>query len=198
MSNFSFALCLFPLVGVMGVFALALSKHHRRKQMREAGFDEVIPFLAPTHLCAMLEWTDPKNESYLRSRNREPEFRAIQRRQLRLLIETTKRILRNSGLLQDLAAGQLYAENILLAKLAEELIEVGAKVRIYSLSVLMRLYWKKAVLALGPLAFSTQLADLEKTVSSSLVPTYQQLKSKIVDFTLLRSAGFVEQLIQNL
>lgn len=198
MSNLSFALCLIPLAGVFSIFVFALVKHHRRKQVREVGFDEIIPFLTPTNLAPLLELTNSQNENYLRNHMSESALRVIQRRRVRLLIEITKRILRNTGLLQDLAASQLYSRNPLMAKLAEELIDVGATVRMYSMLALMRLYLRKAVLALGPFAFSTRLADFEKTVASDLVPAYERLKSKAAHFALLRSAASLEPLMQNL
>jgi len=198
MSNLSFALCILPFAGVISIFILALAKHHRRKQLREVGFDEVIPFLTPTNLATLLELTNPQNEKYLRSSVSKSEFRVVQRRRVRLLIEITKRILRNTGLLQDLAASQLYSCNPLMAKLAEELIDVGATTRMYSLFALTRLYLRKVVLALGPFAFSTRLADFEKMVASDLVPAYECLKSKAAHFALLRSAALLEPLMQNL
>jgi hypothetical protein len=198
MSNLAFVFCFALLAGVPVVIVYALVTHHRRKQMREVAFSEIIPLLMPANLPALLEMTNPYQENYLRGHLTRSEFRRVQRRRIRVLIEITKRILSNTALVQDLGAGQLYTRNNLMAELGEELVDAGARVRMYALLVLLRLYGRKLTLALGPFAFSPEFADLQHAVSFDLVPAYQLLKNKAAEFTLLRSAGFVEPLLQNL
>lgn len=198
MSNVGFAFGILSLVGVLSLFFSELCKHHRRKQMRHVGFEEIIPLLLPVHVAALREWTDPRHETELRRQVNPAAFRSVQRRRIRILIEVTKRIVHNTALLQDIGASQFYGGNPLMVQLGEELVEAGIRVRAYALLLLLRLYHRKATLVLGPFAFPQEFATLQKTIISDLLPAYELFKSKAAGFTSLRSTGFVEPLLNNL
>lgn len=198
MSNVAFAFGILSLLGVMSLFVGELCRHHRRKQMRNVGFEEIIPLLQPVHLEALREWTDPRHEMELRRHSNAGAFRSAQRRRIRILIEVTKRILHNTALLQDIGASQLEGGNALMEQLGGELVEAGITVRCYALVFLLRLYGRRAALILGPFAFPQELAKLQNTILSDLLPSYEKLKSKAAWFTLLRGTGFAETLLNSL
>lgn len=192
MNNIGFAVSLtFPAAALL-LMLTALVRHQRRT--KEKDIDDVAPFFLPVNLSALAEFTSPAHERYLR----DSDARSMQRKRVRVLIELTKRMFHNAGLLQDLGAGQRCHHNPLLMNLGEELIDTGVQVRLCALLILPRLYIGRTMLAMGPFAFPFRCSDVRKPVVSDLVPAYELLKIKAIHFAVLKSAGFLDILAQNL
>jgi len=195
MANYSFALWIALSVGLLLLFLYAAFLNLRRQHQGEVDLDEIIPYLLPVNLEALTDAMDPSQDSYLRHSQSAQEFRKLQRRRTKLAAEYLRRMSHNAALLQRVGYGQLRSPNPRVAEQAQELIDVGVNVRLYSFLGLAALFFRRFWL-LRSMSFA-RISKLQNLMSASLVPAYQGLRSKAEELTLLRASGVHEALIQS-
>ena len=103
----------------------------------------------------------------------------------------------NAALLQKLGYAQLHSGNQLIAELAQEMIDAGVHVRLYSFMGLIVLHLRNA-LSWIPLVASSRSIQVQHLVSSSLIPAYGELKDKAGNLACLKFSSFHETLAQSL
>jgi len=92
---------------------------------------------------------------------------------------------------------QLQSGNQLIASLAQEMVDAGVHVRLYTFMGLIVLRMRNALQWL-PLFSAATCSDVQNLVSSSLLPAYAQLKDKADYLTCLKFTSLQESLAQNL
>ena len=103
----------------------------------------------------------------------------------------------NAALLQQLGYSQLQSGNQLIASLAQEMIDAGVHVRLYTFIALIVLHVRGA-LSWIPMIAASKSAQVQQLLSSSLIPAYAQLKDKADNLTCLKFSSFNEALAQSL
>jgi hypothetical protein len=105
----------------------------------------------------------------------------------------------NAALLQRLGYSQLHSPNQLICDLAQQMIDAGVHVRLYTFIGLISLHaWSRLRFVIGPLTKMPKIADVQELLSSSLIPAYEQLKDKAGNLTCLKFSSLHEELAQSL
>jgi hypothetical protein len=177
------------------LYAALLNARRRRSQNIELG--ELIPSFLPVNVEVFQELISPAHQRHLQETYGQEELLRIYREQLRLTIESLRRMAHNATLLQQLGYSQLHSGNQLIASLAQEIIDAGVHVRIYTFAGLMVLHLRNW-LSWIPLVAASRSAQVQHLLSSSLVPAYAQLKDKVDNLTCLKFASFHDVLAQSL
>jgi len=193
MANYSFAVWMVLSAGLLLLFFYAAWINLRRQHMPEVDLDEVVPFLLPVNIEAFAEAMDASQDAYLRHSHSAEEFQKLQRKRARLAAEYLRRMKHNAALLQRVGYGQVRSSNPVVAAQAQELIDAGVHVRLYAFLGLAALFIRR-VSGLG----STKVSEVQKMMSSSLVPAYESLRSKARELTSLRDSGYREALARSL
>lgn len=191
MANYSFAVWIILSAGLLLLFVYAAVINFRRRHSSQVDLDEVVPFLLPVNLEALCDALDPKQDAYLRHRLSRHEFQRLQRKRARLAKEYLRRMSHNAALLQRVGYGQLNSSNPLVAAQAQELIDAGVHVRLYAF-LGMAAFFVRHSLSLA------KVAQVQKLMSSVLVPAYELLRTKAHDLTSLRDTSFRDALVQSL
>lgn len=190
MTDYSFAIWIVLSVGLLLLFLYTAYTNLRRRHQPEVGLHEIIPSLAPVNLQVLSNLADSEPE--LRSGS---ELRELQQKQIRVAREYLRRMNHNAAMLQRIGYGQLYSPNPLVASQAQELIEAGVHVRLYTfVGNLVLLCWR--IFGVRPLPF--RVSEMKKLLSSTLVPAYELLKAKAENLTLLRNTSYHEALVESL
>ncbi|HET6936205.1 MAG TPA: hypothetical protein VFI72_15295 [Candidatus Angelobacter sp.] len=105
----------------------------------------------------------------------------------------------NAALLQRLGYTQINSSNQLIGELAQEMIDAGVYVRLYTFVAVVVLRACK-LLRVDPrnLLSATRIAELQHMMSSSLIPAYERLKDRAGNLSCLRFSGYHEALVQSL
>jgi hypothetical protein len=193
LSNYSFAIWIVLSAGLLGLFLYAALINLRRRHLPQVDLDEIIPYLRPVHMDVLSQLTDSSHDEYLRRNGSRHEFQKLQRKQFRLATEYLQRMSHNAALLQRIGYGQIHSQNPLIAAQAQELIDAGVHVRLYSFIGLALLFSWRVV---GPLSF--KIADMKKLMACTMVPAYQSLKDKAENLTTIRDTSFRAALLQSL
>jgi len=193
MANYSFAVWIALSLGLVLLFFYAAWINLRRQRMPQVDLDEIVPFLLPVNVEALAEALDSSQEGYLRHSHSRAEFQKLQRKRSKLAAEYLRRMSHNAALLQRVGYGQLRSSNPVVAAQAQELIDAGVHVRLYAFLGLAALFVRR-VSGLG----SAKISEVQKMMSSSLIPAYQSLRSKATEFTTLRDSNFREALARSL
>src|SRR5262249_9226877 len=122
---------------------------------------------------------------------------ALQRRQVQLTIDCLRRMTHNAALLQKLGYCQLHSPNPLISSLAQEMIDAGVHVRLYTFVGLISLHLRRRLGSL-PLVSTRKFCDVQELLSTSLIPAYEQLKDKAGNLTCLKFSSLHEELAQSL
>jgi hypothetical protein len=199
MANGLFALWIVPTGGLLLFFLYAASLNLRRREAPQVELDEVMPSLAPVNLHVFSDLVDPLRESELAQAHSQREFLALQRQRVRREIQYLSRMTQNAAALQRLGYGQLHSRNMLIASLAQEMIDAGVHVRLYTSIGLIALHlWQVSGLyGFIPMPVP-KLSKLQRWLLSNLVPFYQLLKDKAEHIAALKYRGLHETLLQNL
>jgi hypothetical protein len=196
MANYSFFVWIALSSGLLLLFVFAALINLRRQHQPEVDLDDVVPYLLPANLEVLTEALDPVHDAYLRRSNSPQEFHKLQRKRTRLAKEYLHRMSHNAALLQRVGYSQMRSSNALVARQAQELIDVGVNVRLYTFlalaALLFRQFWGLRSLSLA------KIPQLQKLMSSHLIPAYQALRSKADELTNLRHARLHEMLVQSL
>ncbi len=199
MSNYLFAIWIILSAGLLLLFFYAAFVNVRRKRQREIDLSDVVPFLLPVDVDALSQLIDPRLEAESRRTNSKQDFQKLRRKAARQTVELLRRMSHNAALLQQVGYSRIHSTNSLVAAQAQELIDAGVHVRLYTFVGLAVLFlW----LFLGLYAVSfvslPKISDVRELMSSSLIPAYESLKAKAEELTSLRDTNFRDALVQSL
>jgi hypothetical protein len=183
--------------GLLLLFLYAALLNARRRRMQNVELSELIPGFLPVNVEVFQQLISPAHQRHLQETYGQEELLRIYREQLRLTIESLRRMAHNATLLQQLGYSQLHSGNQLIASLAQEIIDAGVHVRIYTFAGLMVLHLRNW-LSWIPLVAASRSAQVQHLLSSSLVPAYAQLKDKVDNLTCLKFASLHDALAQSL
>lgn len=192
MSNTIFALWIGFSAGLLLLFLYLAFLNLRNQQPRSVELGEMIPSFLPVDVAAFSELIESqrKTDILAGSRNRE---------QVREMISVLERMTHNAALLQRLGYSQLNTGNPLICDLAQQMIDAGVHVRLYSFLGLAALrLWRIFGITPALLFPATKIAELQKMMSESLVPSYELLKNKAGNLICVKFSGYHDALIQSL
>jgi hypothetical protein len=193
MSNVLFALWMGLSVGLLLLFFYAAFLNLRNRHVRNVDLGEMIPSFLPVNVDNLAGLIASAQESHSKEDPQE------QLRRVQLTIECLRRMTHNAALLQRLGYSQLHSPNQLICELAQEIIDAGVHVRLYTFIGLVALNaWSRCRFAIGPLTRMPRIGDLEELLSSSLISSYEQLKTKAGNLTCLKFSSLHEELAQSL
>jgi len=193
MANYSFAVWVVLSAGLLLLFFYAALINLRRRRLPEVDLDEVVPFLLPVDLEALSDALNSSRDAYLRHSQSRQEFQKLQKKRARLATEYLRRMSHNAALLQRVGYGQLRSRNPLVAEQAQQLIDAGVHVRLYAFLGLAALFCRR-ISGFG----SAKVSEVQKLMSSSLIPAYESLRVKAGELTTLRDSSFREALARSL
>ncbi|MGE5321900.1 MAG: hypothetical protein ACM3SW_03520, partial [Actinomycetota bacterium] len=122
-----------------------------------------------------------------------------QRLRTELAIDFLHRMNQNAALLQRLGYSQLQSGNPLIMDLAQQMIDAGVHVRLYTFIGLMALRANRFFSFVSVTILSgKKVAELQNLMSSSLIPAYEHLREKTGNLTCLKFSALHEAVIQNL
>ncbi len=193
MSNVLFALWMALSAGLLLLFFYAAVLNLRNRRVRNVDLGELMPSFLPVDVDALSaligSGSKPLTASY-----GEDDLERVQ-----LTIECLRRMTHNAALLQRLGYSQLHSPNQLICDLAQQMIDAGVHVRLYTFVGLRALQsWSRLRCAIGPLKRMPKIEDLQELLSCGLVPAYEQLKHKAGNLTCLKFSSLHEELAQSL
>jgi len=198
MSNFSIWLWVALSVGLLLLFAYAAIVNHRRRHAHP-DLDEIVPFLRPVDLEAFSRLLNPQEDRYMRETRGKAEYKKFQRKQIRIATEYLRRMSHNAGLLQTIGYSRIQSVNELVATQAQELIDAGVNVRLYSMMGLATLhFWRVFGIPSHPHFSPIRISSMQKLVSSSVIPAYEVFKARSTGLTALLDSAYRDALTQNL
>jgi hypothetical protein len=151
----------------------------------------------PVNVEVLSEVMNPAQQRYLQETFGRDELLRIYREQVSLTVECLRRMSHNAALLQQVGYAQLQSSNQLIASLAQEMVDAGVHVRLYTFMALIVLQARSALQCL-PLFSAVNIGDVRGIVASSLLPAYALLKDKADHLTCLKFCSLHESLAQNL
>lgn len=122
-----------------------------------------------------------------------------QRENIRLIMDCLHRMTRNAALLQQLGYSHVDSGNQLISDLAQQMIDAGVYVRLYTFIGLVVLRFR-SILGLRsiPGFLASRINAAQKMMSESLVPSYELLKDKAGNLAFLKFSAHHEALVQSL
>jgi hypothetical protein len=196
MSTVLFALWMALSAGLLLLFFYAAFVNLRNRRIQHVELGELIPSFLPVNVEALAELVGTSQ----RQLNREElpaEAVALRRQQVQLTIDCLRRMTHNAALLQKLGYCQLHSPNPLISSLAQEMIDAGVHVRLYTFVGLISLHLRRR-LGSVPLITARKFCDVQELLSTSLIPAYEQLKDKAGNLTCLKFSSLHEELAQSL
>jgi hypothetical protein len=194
MSNVSFWLWIALSAGLMLLFAYAAWVSVRRRNT-EADLDEIIPFLRRVDLDGFSRLLNPIEDRYIRENRGDREDQKYRRKQIRIAMESLRRMSHNAALMQTIGYSRLESRNPLVAEQAQALVDAGVHVRLYSLMGMATLhFWR----LLGFIPTVVRVSEIHKLVSTSAIPAYEVFRMRAAGLTDLRESGFRDALLQSL
>jgi hypothetical protein len=202
MANFLFVLWMGLSATLLLLFVCAAFlnlRNRRTRRVRRVELDELIPSFLRVNVETLAELIDPAQEERLRQGCLPKELAELQRQRVQLTIECLRRMSHNAALLQQLGYSQLQSPNQLISSLAQEMIDAGVHVRLYTFVGLIGLQLRNR-LRIAPLRLlsSRRIGDVHGLLSASLIPAYEQLKDKAGNLTCLKYSSLREDLVQSL
>ncbi|HSM88122.1 MAG TPA: hypothetical protein VLT16_18350 [Candidatus Limnocylindrales bacterium] len=198
MTNTLFALWIGLSVALLLLFLYAAFATLRSRQTSHVGLDELIPDFLPVDVEAFAELVR-REEDNLSSRLSRAEVLELRRVRIGLTIEFLERMTHNAALLQRLGYSQLQGGNPLISDLAQQMIDAGVHVRLYTFVGLIALRVCSTLRLPSTAIFpAKKIAELQEMMSGSLIPAYEQMKNKAGNLTCLKFSGLHEALFQNL
>jgi hypothetical protein len=193
MSNVLIALWMGLSAALLLLFFYAAFLNLRNRRVRNVDLGELMPSFLPVNVETLSGLIGPGSKA-LTDAGEDGEIERVQ-----LTIECLRRMTHNAALLQQLGYSQLHSPNQLISDLAQEMIDAGVHVRLYTFLGLIALEsWSRLRFAIGPLTRMPKIGDLQELLSSSLIPAYEQLKDKAGNLTCLKFSSLHEELAQSL
>src|SRR5262245_17034310 len=190
MSGILFALWLALSGGLLILFFYAALVNWRNRHLHNIELGELIPSFLPVDVEALAALSEFKPMSSEIGLVGVPE---------QIEVECLRRMAHNAALLQRLGYSQLHSPNPLIASLAQEMIDAGVNVRLYTFLGLFKLRvrgWMRRTP--GTLPWARRLCDIHALLSESVIPAYQGLKEKAGSLTSLKFSSLHEELAQSL
>lgn len=195
MSETLFALWIGLSAALLLLFLYAAIANLRNRQGRPVALDELVQSFLPVDIDAFAELVSASVPAEVSGKR----LLALQRRRTQLAMDFLIRMNRNAALLQRLGYSQLQSGNPLIMDLAQQMIDAGVHVRLYTFIGLMALRVSRAFSFVSIAILSgTKVAELQKMMSGSLIPAYEQLREKTGNLTCLKFSALHEAVIQNL
>lgn len=121
------------------------------------------------------------------------------REQVQLMMDCLRRMTHNAALLQQLGYSQVNSGNQLISELAQQMIDAGVYVRLYSFIGLAVLHFR-SLLGLRPVPgfVAARITVTQQMMRENLVPAYELLKDKAGNLTFLKYSAYYEALVENL
>ena len=198
MSNLLFALWMSLSAGMLLVFFYAAYLNWRNRGIHHVELGEIIPAFLPVDVEALARLVGSPQERYRQRLGSREELAQLEREKVRLTIDCLRRMTHNAALLQKLGYSQLHSPNELICSLAQEMIDAGVHVRLYTFVGLISLRLRSWLgFATRPLSRPAAFA-VPEILSSSLIPAYELLKDKAGNLTCLKFSSLHQELIQSL
>lgn len=194
MSNVLFVLWMGFSAGLLVLFFYTAFLNMRNHNVRNVDLGEMIPSFLPVNVEALASLIEDGPEAQNRPTESTDEMQRVQQ-----TIDCLRRMAHNAALLQRVGYSQLNSPNQLICELAQEMIDAGVHVRLYSFVGLASLHtWSRLRFVIGPLTQMPKVVELQELLSASLVPAYEQLKNKAGNLTCLKFSSLSEELAQSL
>ena len=197
MSNTMFAIWIGLSAGVLLLFLYAAFLNLRRRQSPGAQLGDLMNSFLPVNVDVLSEVVSPLQQRHLQETYGHDELMRIYREQVALTMECLRRMSHNAALLQQVGYAQLHSGNQLIATLAQEMVDAGVHVRLYTFMALIVLRSRTALQRL-PLFSAATCGDVHSIVSASLLPAYALLKDRAGNLTCLKFSNLHESLVQSL
>lgn len=197
MSNTMFAIWIGLSVGILLLFLYAALLNMRRRQSPGAELSDLMSSFLPVNVEVLSEVINPAHQRHLQETYGHDELLRVYREQVGLTMECLRRMSHNAALLQQVGYTQLGSGNQLIASLAQEMVDAGVHVRLYTFMALIVLQVRGALQRL-PLFSAATCGDVHSLVSSSLLPAYSLLKDKAGNLTCLKFSNLHDSLVQSL
>lgn len=192
MSNVMFALWMGLSAGLLLLFLYAAFLNLRNRRVHDVDLGELMPSFLPVNVETLSDLIGPAAKSSASSEEEDLE-------RVQLTIECLRRMTHNAALLQRLGYSQLHSPNQLICDLAQQMIDAGVHVRLYTFVGLLSLHaWSRLRFAIGPLTRMPKIGEVQQLLSSSLIPAYEHLKDKAGNLTCLKFSSLHEELAQSL
>lgn len=192
MSNTIFALWIGFSAGLLLLFLYLAFLNLRNQQPRNVELGEMIPSFLPVDVTAFSDLIESQRKAEVRAGR-------TNREQVKEMISVLERMTHNAALLQRLGYSQLNTGNPLICDLAQQMIDAGVHVRLYSfLGLAVLRIWRIFGLTPALLFPAAKIAELQKMMSESLVPSYELLKNKAGNLICVKFSGYHDALIQSL
>lgn len=196
MADYSFAVWMVLSGGLLLLFIYAAVVNLRRQHYAEIDLSDIVPYLLPVDVQALADALSVSQDTYLRHSQSAQEFHKLQRKRARLAAEYLRRMSHNAALLQQVGYGQLHSPNRMVAEQAQELIDAGVHVRLYTFLGLAALFFRR-VWGFRWIA-EVKISQVHKLSSAALIPAYQSLRSRAEELANLRYSTFHDALLQSL
>jgi hypothetical protein len=197
MSNIMFVIWIGLAAGVLLLFLYAAFLNLRGRQSQGAELGDLMSSFLPVDQDILSDLISPEQQRLLQETYGSEELLKIYRQQVRLTMECLRRMSHNAALLQQVGYTQLRSGNQLIVTLAQEMVDAGVHVRLYSFMALIVLQVRNGLQWI-PLFSSATASEVHHLVSGNLMPAYAQLKDKAGNLTCLKFSGLHESLAQSL
>jgi uncharacterized protein (DUF3820 family) len=197
MSNTMFAIWIGLSAGILLLFLYAAFLNLRRRQLPGAELGDLMNSFLPVDVEVLSNVINPAQQRHLQETYGRDELLRIYQEQVGLTMECLRRMAHNAALLQQVGYTQLQSGNQLIASLAQEMVDAGVHVRLYTFMALIVLQVRTSLQWL-PLFSAANIGDVRSLVSSSLLPAYALLKDKADHLTCLKFSSLHESLAQSL
>ena len=197
MSNTMFAIWIGLSAAILLLFLYAAFLNLRRRRSPAPELGDLMNSFLPVNVEVLSEVINPAQQRYLQETFGRDELLRIYREQVCLTLECLRRMSHNAALLQQVGYAQLHSGNQLVVSLAQEMVDAGVHVRLYTFMALIILQVRSALQWL-PLFSAANSGDVRSLVASSLLPAYALLKDKADHLTCLKFVSLHESLAQSL
>jgi len=197
MSNTIFAIWIGLSAAILLVFLYAAFINLRRRRSQAVELGDLMNSFLPVNVDVLSNLINPEQQRHLQETYGPEELLKIYREQVSLTMECLRRMSHNAALLQQVGYAQLRSGNELVASVAQEMIDAGVHVRLYTFTGLIVLQVRNMVQWL-PLVSAATCCDIQNIVTASLLPAYAQLKDKADNLTCLKFNSLTESLAASL
>jgi len=192
-----FAIWIGLSAGILLLFLYAAFLNVRRKQAPNVELGDLMNSFLPVDVAVLSDVINPVQQRYLQETFGREELLKIYGQQVGLTMECLRRMSHNAALLQQVGYAQIHSGNQLVASLAQEMVDAGVHVRLYTFMALIVLQ-ARSTLQWLPMFSAANTGDVRSLVGSSLLPAYAQLKDKADHLTCLKFSSLHEALAQSL
>jgi hypothetical protein len=197
MSNFSFWIWIGLSAGLMVLLVWAAVANRRRHAYHD--LDEIVPFLRPVDLDTFSHLLSPQEDVYMRETRGETEYEKFRSKEIRIAMECLRRMSYNAELLQSIGYSKIQSSNEFVAAQAQELIDAGVNVRLYSMMGLATLHFWRVFGVPSHACFKpVRISEMKKLVSASVIPAYEGFKTQATSLTALLDLAYRDALSQSL